>query len=411
MLQAASRCEIQSSEDIYDANGVMLWARQRRVGPALLAKLADRRLAKPIELCVTALDPVSTLAMIESLESLCDRSPDFALLFAPHRVEWLAMLTQMAFDPQELLLLSVLRYGGPDRLTHGLAVAAIGVVAGCWLGLPMAQQCHVLRAGLLHDVGMLYLPAAASEVEAEYARQRHTQLGASCVAELTRCQPPVAELIAQSHERLNGHGFPQGLSGPKLGRPSQALSFAEAVADPLCQIGMGAQRAAICSRVVPGEFAQALVSGISSLARGATIGPDRQVPARPPAFVAQALRHLHAELSRVVVLLSMSFGEDDLVREAASNWLGQVSPLMQALRCSGIEDALAQGLDIQPESAQEHGELAALHAEIEYRLQSLLGAMEFRCTLSLTLSDSRLVSESRRLLRSACNPPASLRPL
>jgi hypothetical protein len=407
MLLAASRCEIQSSEDIYDANGMMLWARQRRVGPALLAKLADRKLAKPIELCVTALDPVSTLSMVASLDALSDQSPDFALLLAPIRDELLAMLMRLEFSPQELLLLSVLRFGGSDRLTHALAVAAIGVVAALWLGLRRAEQLHVLRAGLLHDVGMLYLPAETSQGQDEYARQRHPRIGASCVAELTRCLPPIAELIAQSHERLNGQGFPRGLRGPQLGRASQALGFAEAIADPLCQIGMGAQRAVMCSRIVAGEFAQELVSGLSALARGASIGPDRQVPARRPACVALALRHLHAELSRVVVLLSMTFGEDDLVREAASHWLGQVNPLMRALQCSGIEDALAQGLDIQPVSPQEHGELAAMHAEIVHRVQCLLGAMEFRCTLSQALAESRLLRETQRLLKSACSPPDS----
>jgi hypothetical protein len=409
MMHAAGLCEIQSSEDIYDANGLMLWARHRRIGPALLAKLADRKLAKPIELCVTALDPITSLAMVASLDSLCGRSPDFALLLAPHRHELLDMLTQIEFDPQQLLLLSVLRFGGSDHLTHALAVAAVGVVAGRWFGLGTTQLCNVLRAGLLHDVGLLYFPSAHSGSQAEFALQRHSKLGALCVSELTGCDPPVAELIAQSHERLNGQGHPQGLRGSKLSLPSQALGFAEAVADRLCQIGMGAQRAAICSKIVPGEFAPELVSGASSLAGAAAIGPGFQVPTQRPADVALALRHLHAELSRVVVLLSMSFGEDDSVREAAANWLNQVSPLMLALRCAGVEDALAQGFDIQAASPQEHAELAALYSEVECRVRSLLGAMEFRCTLSRALAKSRLVSETRRRLNSACEASAQPR--
>jgi hypothetical protein len=112
MMQAASRCEIQSSEDIYDANGVMLWASQRRIGPALMTKLVDRKLAKPIELCVAALDPLSTLALVTSLDALCHRSPDFALLIAPHRDDLLQMLMQLEYDAQQLLLLSMLRFGG-----------------------------------------------------------------------------------------------------------------------------------------------------------------------------------------------------------------------------------------------------------------------------------------------------------
>ncbi|MDE2369010.1 MAG: hypothetical protein KGN16_08555 [Burkholderiales bacterium] len=181
MLQAAGRCEIHSSEDIYDANGVMLWARQRPVLPALMARLADRELLKPIELCVTALDPVSTLAMAATLDAFCERSPDFGLLLSPHRDALLAMLGELAFDPQELLLLSVLRYGERDRLSHALAVAAVAAVAGHWLGLAPPEQRQLLRAGLLHDVGRLYLGGDAAGSAAEVARRRHPALGALCI--------------------------------------------------------------------------------------------------------------------------------------------------------------------------------------------------------------------------------------
>jgi hypothetical protein len=406
LLCAAGRCEIQSSEDIYDANGVMLWARQRRVGPALMAKLAHRLLAKPIELCVIARDPVSMLAISAGLDALSEQSPDFAVFFAPHRDEFLAMLKQLEFDHQELLLLSVLRFGERDRLTHALAVAAVAVEAGRWLSLGLAQLRQVLRAGLLHDVGMLYLPPAPAGSSAEVAQRLHPSLGAMCVAELTSCERSIAELIGQSHERQNGQGFPQGLKAPHLSRASQALGFAEAIADHLCGVGMGAQRAAVCCRVVPGEFAFELVSGAIRLTRSRAIGPICQVPAQQPAGVGRALRHLHGELARVLVLLSMSFGESDRVREAAAIWLDQVDPLLRALRYAGVEDALARGQDILPASPLEHGELAALHAEVDYRAQVLLSAMEFQCNLSVALTGSQLVNEARRLLKSACSPGA-----
>ena len=405
MLHAAGRCEIQSSEDIYDANGVMLWARQRRIGPELMAKLADRRLLKPIELSVTALDPVSTLALASSLDSLCEQSPDFALLLSPCRGELIEMLTQLALNPQEQLLLSVLRFGECDRLTHSLAVAVTAVIASRWLDLGPHQQHQVLRAGLLHDVGQLYLPDSRTRAQAEFVHHRHPLIGAQCVAELARSGPTIADLIAQSHERLNGQGFPKGLRGAQLGKPAQAVAFAEAVAAHLSQIGMGALRAAISARVVPGEFAEELIDGISSLAKSASIGPSCQVPTLPPERVGWAMGHLHSELSRVVVLLSMTFGEPDPVREAAQVWLELVEPLMRAFRCAGIEDALAQGLEVRPENPVEHSELAALYEEVETRVRKLMRNIDFRCTLSAPLADSRLVHETRRLLLSACSRP------
>ncbi|MDE2398087.1 MAG: HD domain-containing protein [Burkholderiales bacterium] len=406
ILCAAGRCEIHSSEDIYDSNGLMLWARRQPVAPALMARLADRELLRPIELCVTALDPVSTLAMMASLDALGARAPDFGLLLAPHREALLALLGDLAFDPQELLLLSVLRFGERDRLTHSIAVAAVAVVAGQWLGLGEAEQRRLLRAGLLHDVGLLYLPDESAGSEAEFARQRHPALGALCIRELTGCEPRIAELVANSHERPNGRGFPRGLREPALDPAAQALGFAEAVSDHLSRIGMGAQRAAVCSRVVPGEFAPALVSGVIALARDPSIGPQRQAPVRGPADVGRALRQLHAVLSRVLVLLSMPFDENDTVREAAALWLAEVDPLVRALRYAGVEDALAQGQEILPADALEHGELATLDEEIEHRMQCLRDAIEFRRSRDPQTADSRLVDGTLRLLESAASASA-----
>ncbi|MDE2371935.1 MAG: HD domain-containing protein [Burkholderiales bacterium] len=401
ILCASARCEIHASEDIYDANGVMLWARQRPVVPALMAKLADRELLKPIELCVTALDPVSTLAMTASLEALAERSPDFALLLALHRDAFVTMLGELDFDPQELLLLSVLRFGERDHLTHSLVVAAVAVVAGRWMGLAPFEQRRLLRAGLLHDVGLLYLSGDTAGAEAEWARRRHPEIGALCIRELTGCEPPIAELVAGSHERLNGRGFPKGLRGPALPPAVQALGFAEAIADHISRVGMGAQRAAVCSRLVPGEFASALVSGAMALARDAAIGPDCQVPLRRSADVGRALRQLHAVLSRVLVLLSMPFGENDAVHEAAAIWLADVDPLLRSLRYAGVEDALAQGQELLPANALEHGELAALDEEVAFRLHGLRDAIEFRRSRDPQLAGSPLVDGTLRLLESA----------
>ena len=52
MLSASSHCAIHASEDIYDINGLKLWASGQPIGDRLLERLSHRRLRKPIELCV-----------------------------------------------------------------------------------------------------------------------------------------------------------------------------------------------------------------------------------------------------------------------------------------------------------------------------------------------------------------------
>jgi hypothetical protein len=198
-----------------------------------------------------------------------------------------------------------------------------------------------------------------------------------------------------------------GLSGARLSAPQRALSFAEAMIDHLCDPNRGALRVAVASRLLPGEFDALLVGRAHSLARGG--GP------RPLAFAAlevsaavpvgQALRHLHAELSRVTVALSLLYADHAVVVERGRAWLSRLQPLMHALRSSGIEDALAHGREIQPASASEAEELSAMQAEIESRVQALARAIESECAGSEDLAASRIVAEVVSLLKSACTGP------
>ena len=59
MVAASAHCPIHASEDIVDANGMKLWARGQPIADRLLERLSNRRLRKPIELCVYASDPIA----------------------------------------------------------------------------------------------------------------------------------------------------------------------------------------------------------------------------------------------------------------------------------------------------------------------------------------------------------------
>jgi hypothetical protein len=401
MLQASGRCRIQASEDIFDATGIKLWARDRPVEPALLSRLADRQLLKPIELCVTALDPVSTLSMVDSLQGLAQQSPDFARWLAPQRANFCERLLGLNWNPQERLLLSLLRFGPCDRIPHAMAVAVVAQDAGRCLGLADPQLSGLLRAALLHDVGLLYLPAPLTDADADAVHQRHALLGSLAARELAGCDHDTTDLIATSHERLNGHGHPHGLRGSGLSAPQRALFFAEAVSDLLCDPQQGAHRVAVASRLVPGEFDILLVGRAHSLARAgpAQAAPLGALPAEVP--VGLILRHLHAELSRVIVVLSLLYSNDAAVVERGGIWLSRLQPLMHALRSSGIEDALAHGREIQPATAGEAQELSALHAEIVCRALGLVRSIEGERSRSAALAASRTVAEVVRLLKSA----------
>jgi alkylhydroperoxidase/carboxymuconolactone decarboxylase family protein YurZ len=367
IVAAAGHCAIESTEDIFDARGVKLWARNRPVTPDLLARLADRQLRKPVELCVSAHDPVSGLQLVEALEASATVSPDFARLLEPLRADLLADLKALAFNTRELLLLSVLRFGGRDRLRHALEVMVVACAGARFMGLAQEERRVVLRAALLHDVGELYLsPSETFPAEGDLL-DRHAALGALALRELAGCSQAVASLVAASHARLDGTGSPATIDATRMSDASRIISLAEAVTEQLVQAEAGLWRASVTSRIMPGEFDARLVGWLNGMARSRAPADTPSGPTGDSSGIGGALRELHGELASVYVTLSLPFGESGPVQAAAARWQGAVEPFLMVLRRAGVEDALADGRHIKPADNREACELRALFDELSAR--------------------------------------------
>ena len=398
LWQTVHRCQIESAEDIYDAQGVKLWASHQALAPELLDKLTGRQLRKPIELCVVAKDPVAVAALLESVEAVCAQWPHFDAALAPHRLAVHDALRALLPNPQELLMISVMRHGQSKLLAHTAAVTGLTLVLALVVGLDARSMRALAHAALLHDVGMLYWPSDLTGAAAERAYLQHPVLGARAAVELARSSHEIEQLVACSHERVDGSGFPRTLAGDQLTLAARVLEFAEAMVEPLTSLGQGAMRAAVAARIVPGEFEQKLVSWIALLARAvaapqASPGDEAQWPA-----IGAALRQLHGDLARCMVLLSMPAGEVPEVRTAAAAWYKRLYPLMRALRSSGVEEALVQGQTPEPQSAGEAAELLALHQELVQRMAAFLQSLRLQLSQNDYLPDSPLTKHLFRIL-------------
>jgi hypothetical protein len=396
--QASQHCHIESSEDIIDVQNTLLWKRGKPVTPELLEKLADRELRKPIELCVMAQDSVSAAMLETALLALCRASPDFAQALVPRQTLVLNLLHGLTLNPQELLLISVLRFGRLHLLPHTVAVTALALAAGMAVGLETNELRILARAALLHDVGLLYLPEMSGHEQTEGPGHRHPLLGAMASLELASCPGAVGQLIALSHERLDGTGFPAGTRAAQLSLPARVLALAEAVADTITDPKLGAVHAAMKVRLVPEEFDSRLVNWMASVAHAAPAHPDPAASDPHAHSVGLQLRQVHSTLSRMLVLLILPVGETPDVRQAAGLWLQCLRPLMQALSSSGVEIALAQGLDIEPESQAEAAELYALTAELSLRLQAFARSLAVDHVRHPEFAASRLVHNLTKIL-------------
>jgi HD-GYP domain-containing protein (c-di-GMP phosphodiesterase class II) len=100
------------------------------------------------------------------------------------------------------------------------------------LGLPDGEVEQIEAAAAVHDIGMLGIPGtvlAKSDAERtpdERALVRsHVEKGAARVAEAAG--PAVADLVRHHHERVDGGGYPDGLSGDGIPLGARIIAVAD----------------------------------------------------------------------------------------------------------------------------------------------------------------------------------------
>jgi putative nucleotidyltransferase with HDIG domain len=122
----------------------------------------------------------------------------------------------------------------PYTAGHQQRVAELVVAIAQELGLD-AGRIEGLRLGaLIHDIGKIYVPAEILNrpgmlTEAEFTIiKSHPQVGYDIVKDV-HFPWPLAQMILQHHERLDGSGYPNGLKGEAILLEARILAVADVV--------------------------------------------------------------------------------------------------------------------------------------------------------------------------------------
>ena len=116
---------------------------------------------------------------------------------------------------------------------HTRRVATLACAVGEELKLPPATLRHLAIGGLLHDMGKLRVPMeilskpGALDCDEFAAIKRHPEDGARLLADLGGFDPAVLDLVLDHHERLDGGGYPRGLSGDDIGQATRVLTVCD----------------------------------------------------------------------------------------------------------------------------------------------------------------------------------------
>jgi PAS domain S-box-containing protein len=122
----------------------------------------------------------------------------------------------------------------PYTAGHQRRVADLARAIADEMGLSKEQIDGIRMAGLIHDLGKITIPAEILSKPTQLNEfewgiiQAHPQVGYDLLKTVDFMWP-VAQIVLQHHERMDGSGYPQGLSGEEIMLEARILAVADVV--------------------------------------------------------------------------------------------------------------------------------------------------------------------------------------
>jgi putative nucleotidyltransferase with HDIG domain len=122
----------------------------------------------------------------------------------------------------------------PYTAGHQRRVARLARAIAEEMQLPEDQIEAVYMAAIVHDIGKIYVPAEILSkpgriTEIEFSMiKTHSQVGYDILKNI-EFPWPIAEIVLQHHERLDGSGYPSGLSDENILLEAKIIAVADVI--------------------------------------------------------------------------------------------------------------------------------------------------------------------------------------
>ena len=122
----------------------------------------------------------------------------------------------------------------PYTAGHQRRVSDLARGLAAEIGLPENQIDGIRMAGLIHDLGKICVPAEILSKPGQLTEIEHTlikdhpQVGFEILKEI-EFPWPVAQIVLQHHERIDGSGYPAGLAGKDIIIEAKTIAVADVV--------------------------------------------------------------------------------------------------------------------------------------------------------------------------------------
>ena len=131
-------------------------------------------------------------------------------------------------------MVSAIEMRDPYTAGHQLRVADLASAIATEMGLPMDKIDGIRMAGSIHDIGKLSIPAEIlskptklTDIEFSLIKE-HSQTGYEMLKDV-ESPWPLAQIVYQHHERMDGSGYPRNLKGDEIILEARIMAVADVV--------------------------------------------------------------------------------------------------------------------------------------------------------------------------------------
>jgi putative nucleotidyltransferase with HDIG domain len=143
------------------------------------------------------------------------------------------MMASVSRNPDALVWFTNLKNRDEYTALHSMNVCMLSVALATTMGEPEANVEEMGVGALLHDVGkmkvpmdILHKPARLSADEFAVVK-RHPQYGVQLLEQGSQLSAESLRIVREHHERMNGHGYPDGLQGDQISHYAQIVAIAD----------------------------------------------------------------------------------------------------------------------------------------------------------------------------------------
>jgi response regulator RpfG family c-di-GMP phosphodiesterase len=339
---------VHASEDIYDERGNKLLAKGALLSRNLQEKLIVHRLKKPLESSISIEGGVDQNAVFDAAQRLVETNLPLAQVLTGARTagpSTVAVLARLKFGRAMGMMLTIADRKGGQSLDHAVTVSLLSIALAKKAGLAEQDQQTAGMAGLLHDVGELYIDPSylvkgKRLLPHEWAHiVVHPFTGQMLIDELDSFPAGVGRAVAEHHERFDGSGYPQRRIGGAISIPGQIVAIAEMVAGVLSK-QRPLERAALALKIFPGEHARPLLAAMAGALReneqlATTSDEAGSKPEREDVPRLVARMKLALEMTRQALMHPLS--KSQIARHLLAATINRICNVQRAIVSTGLD--------------------------------------------------------------------------